>query len=85
MLSSRAMDPVRALGRRGLLGGMGDNFEEGPGNPDDQWTSKIHKEERKWLVEDLQELAAEKSVRITILGSVQLFPAWHVTSVTIDS
>lgn len=34
---------------------------------DDHWTAKHHKLERTWLVEDLQDLAAEKSVRVTIL------------------
>ncbi|KAL1953798.1 hypothetical protein VTO42DRAFT_2259 [Malbranchea cinnamomea] len=67
VLTSKALEPVRALGRAGLFGGFGDR-DDGIGHPDDQWTAKIHKEERRWLVEDLQELAAEKSVRITILG-----------------
>lgn len=35
-----------------------------------QWTAKAHKEERSWLVEDLQELAAVKSIRVTILRYV---------------
>ena len=35
---------------------------------DDHWTAKHHKQERNWLIEELQELALEKSVRITILG-----------------
>lgn len=34
---------------------------------DDHWTAKHHKDERTWLIEDLQDLAAEKSVRVTIL------------------
>lgn len=34
---------------------------------DDHWTAKHHKSERKYLIEDLQDLAAEKSVRITLL------------------
>lgn len=40
---------------------------------DDHWTGKHLKSERTWLVEDLQDLAAEKSVRVTILsGDVNL-------------
>ena len=35
---------------------------------DDHWTAKSHKKERNWLIAELQELALEKSVRITILG-----------------
>lgn len=34
---------------------------------DDHWTAKHHKAERTYLIEDLQDLAAEKSVRVTIL------------------
>jgi hypothetical protein len=62
------LQTVRALGRTRLLGGSGSSLEDGIGNPDDYWIAKIHKDERTWLVEDLQELAAEKSVRITLLG-----------------
>ncbi|KAJ5138434.1 uncharacterized protein N7515_003282 [Penicillium bovifimosum] len=35
---------------------------------DDHWAGKHLKSERTWLVEDLQDLAAEKSVRVTILS-----------------
>lgn len=34
---------------------------------DDHWAGKHLKAERTWLIEDLQDIAAEKSVRITIL------------------
>jgi hypothetical protein len=64
------MDPVKALGRAGLFGGLLNKFDgsiEILDDLDDHWTSKKRKLERKWLVEDLQDLAAEKSVRITIL------------------
>lgn len=37
---------------------------------DDHWTAKHHKPERMCLIEDLQDLAAEKSVRVTILRLV---------------
>lgn len=37
---------------------------------DDHWTAKNHKAERNAFVKQLQHLAAEKSVRITILGFV---------------
>jgi len=36
-------------------------------NFDDYWTAKYHKVERKVVIEDLQDLAADKSVRVTIL------------------
>jgi PhoD related phosphatase len=35
---------------------------------DDHWTAKHHKDERNWFIQELQDLAAEKSVRVTILG-----------------
>jgi hypothetical protein len=35
---------------------------------DDHYTARTHKKERHYLVEQLQRLAAEQSVRITILG-----------------
>lgn len=40
---------------------------------DDHWTAKNHKAERKTVMEDLQDLAADRSVRVTILsGDVHL-------------
>jgi len=37
---------------------------------DDHWTAKDHKDERRVVIEDLQDLAADKSVRVTILRYV---------------
>ncbi|EEA20129.1 hypothetical protein TMatcc_000103 [Talaromyces marneffei ATCC 18224] len=71
ILSSRAMDPVKALTRAGLFSGFVNKFDGGVeilDDVDDHWTAKHHKTERTLLIEDLQDLAAEKSVRITILG-----------------
>ncbi len=65
------MDPVKALGRSGLLGGFTNRFDGGVeilDDLDDHWTAKNRKAERNWLIENLQQLAAEKSVRVTILG-----------------
>jgi hypothetical protein len=65
------MDPVKALGRTGVLGGFVNKFDGGVeilDDLDDHWTAKHHKDERNWFIQELQELAAEKSVRITILG-----------------
>ncbi|GAE00063.1 conserved hypothetical protein [Paecilomyces variotii No. 5] len=76
ILTSRIMDPVKALGRAGMLGHLVNKFDgsvEILDDLDDHWTAKHHKLERTWLVEDLQDLAAEKSVRVTILsGDVHL-------------
>ncbi|KAL9055458.1 MAG: hypothetical protein Q9162_003556 [Coniocarpon cinnabarinum] len=71
ILTSRAMDPIKALARSGVMGGVVNKFDGGIevlDDLDDHWTAKHHKEERHWLIEDLQDFAAEKSVRITILG-----------------
>ena len=72
VLTSRAMDPVKALGRLGMFrGGFLNKFDGGVeilDDLDDHWTATNHKQERNYLIEDLQDLAAEKSVRITILG-----------------
>ncbi|KAL8904043.1 MAG: hypothetical protein Q9207_003535 [Kuettlingeria erythrocarpa] len=71
VLTSRLMDPIKALGRAGLLGGFINKFDGGVeilDDLDDHWTAKHHKEERQWFIQELQELAADKSVRVTILG-----------------
>lgn len=71
ILTSRAMDPIKALGRTGVLGGFVNKFDGGVeilDDLDDHWTAKHHKAERNWFVQELQALAAETSVRITILG-----------------
>lgn len=70
------MDPVKALGKAGLLGNFLNRFDGGVevlDDLDDHWTAKNHKDERKFVIEDLQDLAADKSVRITLLsGDVHL-------------
>ena len=71
LLTSSVMAPVKALGRAGILGGFLNKFDGGVeilDDLDDHWTARNHKRERNWFVQELQELAAEKSVRITILG-----------------
>lgn len=71
LLTSRVMDPVKAIGRTGALGGFINKFDGGVeilDDLDDHWTAKHHKAERNWFIQELQELAAEKSVRVTILG-----------------
>jgi hypothetical protein len=76
VLTSRVMDPVKALGRAGALGGFVNKFDGGVellDDLDDHWTAKHHKDERNWFIQELQELAADMSVRITILsGDVHL-------------
>ncbi|KAH6669570.1 hypothetical protein B0J14DRAFT_672588 [Halenospora varia] len=72
ILTSKIMDPIKALGRAGLLGkNLLNHFDGGVeilDDLDDHWTAKHHKDERNWFIQELQDLAAEKSVRVTILG-----------------
>ncbi|KPI36366.1 uncharacterized protein AB675_7303 [Cyphellophora attinorum] len=72
VLTSRAMDPLKALNRMGVMKtGFLNKFDGGVeilDDLDDHWTASHHKSERNDLITDLQDLAAEKSVRITILG-----------------
>lgn len=76
ILTSRVLDPVKALSRAGMFSGLVNKFDgsvEILDDLDDHWTAKNHKTERTWLIEDLQDLAAEKSIRVTILsGDVHL-------------
>lgn len=71
LLTSKVMDPIKYLGKAGMLGAFLNKFDGGVeilDDLDDHWTAKNHKQERNWFVQELQELAAEKSVRVTILG-----------------
>src|SRR4051812_32482474 len=70
------MDPVKALGKLGLFGGLLNKVDGGVevlDDLDDHWTAKNHKHERAVMIEDLQDLAADKSVRVTILRYVLFF------------
>jgi hypothetical protein len=68
------MEPIKMMGRVGLLGkGLLNHMDGGAeilDDLDDHWTAKHHKAERNWFIQELQDLAAEKSVRVTILGYV---------------
>lgn len=68
------MAPVKTLGKSGILGKKFLNHYDGGieilDDLDDHWTAQHHKEERNWLIHELQHVAAEKSIRVTILGSV---------------
>ncbi|KAL7943277.1 hypothetical protein V8C42DRAFT_330225 [Trichoderma barbatum] len=76
ILTSKLMTPVKALGRTGVLGKHLNNIDGGYEILDDlndHWTAKSHKKERTIIIEDLQDLAIDRSVRITILsGDVHL-------------
>lgn len=75
-LTSRAMNPLKVLSRKGLLGNALNDLDNGAEVMDDlrdHWTAKNHKEERQIVIEDLQDLAIDKSLRVTILsGDVNL-------------
>ena len=71
------MAPMKLLHRR--IGFGGSFFNSFDGNVDllddldDHYTARTHKKERNWLIEKLQGVCAEFSVRITILsGDVHL-------------
>ncbi|KAK4144793.1 uncharacterized protein C8A04DRAFT_11218 [Dichotomopilus funicola] len=76
LLTSRVMDPVKALAKLGMFGGLLNRFDGGVevlDDLDDHWTAKNHKHERSIVMEDLQDLAADKSIRVTVLsGDVHL-------------
>ncbi|KAI1202770.1 hypothetical protein F5X97DRAFT_318918 [Nemania serpens] len=76
ILTSRLLDPIKALGKFGLLGNFVNNFDGGVevlDDLDDHWTAKNHKHERTFVIEDLQDLSVDKSIRVTILsGDVHL-------------
>lgn len=83
-LTSRLLDPIKALGKTGLFSNVFNKFDGGVevlDDLDDHWTAKNHKDERKIIIEDLQDLAADRSVRITILGYAseprRRFALWH--------
>jgi hypothetical protein len=68
------MTPVKRLGRSGILGNTMHQLEGDEDVRDDlrdHWTSKNRKEGRRKVVEQLQDLAAIKSVRVTILRYAQ--------------
>ncbi|KAI1007399.1 hypothetical protein K3495_g832 [Podosphaera aphanis] len=62
----------KASGRKGSLVaqslGDADNSLEFLDNIEDYKTARNHQDERRWLIQELQDLAAAKSVRVTILG-----------------
>ncbi|KAF7562769.1 hypothetical protein G7046_g1362 [Stylonectria norvegica] len=69
---SPVMGPVKFLNRRfGLGGGLFNHFDGSIDlldDLDDHYTARTHKKERAELVLRLQKIAAEFSVRVTILG-----------------
>lgn len=61
------LNSKKSLGKAGIFGGLLNKHGGRVEIFDDSWTAKHLKAERGWLIEDLQDLAAEKSVRVTIL------------------
>ncbi|CAK7273943.1 hypothetical protein SEPCBS57363_005909 [Sporothrix epigloea] len=72
VFASPLLGPVKFMNRRFGFGGSFFNSFDGSvdllDDLDDHYTARTHKKERNWLVERLQILSAEHSVRITILG-----------------
>ncbi|RDA91553.1 hypothetical protein CP533_4342 [Ophiocordyceps camponoti-saundersi (nom. inval.)] len=70
--TSMLMSPVKTLGRRASMDKVADG---------DYWVTKAHRRERGIIIEDLQDLAIDKSMRITILsGNVNLAAAGQFSS-----
>ncbi|AEO65883.1 uncharacterized protein THITE_152620 [Thermothielavioides terrestris NRRL 8126] len=77
IFSSPVMGPIKLLNRRMGIGGSFFNSFDGSvdllDDLDDHYTARTHKKERNWLVEKLQGICAQFSIRITILsGDVHL-------------
>lgn len=72
VFASPIIGPVKFLNRRfGVGGGVFNKFDGGVDlldDLDDHYTARTHKKERNALVERLQGICADFSVRITILG-----------------
>ncbi|KAE9376832.1 hypothetical protein N431DRAFT_331192 [Stipitochalara longipes BDJ] len=72
IFSSPLIAPIKFLNKRfGFGGGFFNHFDGSVDlldDLDDHYTARTHKKERLYLVEQLQALSAEFSIRITILG-----------------
>jgi hypothetical protein len=72
VLRSPLIGPIKFLNKRfGVAGGLFNHFDGSVDlldDLDDHYTARAHKKERLGLILELQNLAAEFSVRITILG-----------------
>lgn len=80
-MGSRLMTPFKRLGRSGMLGNKLHQLEgDGDIRDDlgDHWTAKNRKGERQDVVEQLQDLAAIKSARVTILRYARLIVPHHI-------
>lgn len=72
ILQSNLMSPLKFLSKKNIvLGGLVNDFDgaiEILDDLNDHWCAKTHKQERNQFVLQLQQLAQETSVRITLLG-----------------
>jgi hypothetical protein len=72
ILSSPIIGPIRFLNRRfGIAGGLFNTFDGGVDlldDLDDHYCARTHKKERNLLVTQLQHLAKENNIRVSILG-----------------
>lgn len=72
VLRSPLIGPIKFLNKRFGIGGSLFNQFDGSvdllDDLDDHYTAKAHKAERRYLIEQLQKIAAEFSVRVTFLG-----------------
>lgn len=72
VLRSPLIGPIKFMHKRfGVGGGLFNQFDGGVDlldDLDDHYTARTHKKERLGMIEELQKVAAEFSVRVTILG-----------------
>jgi len=72
ILRSPLIGPVKFMSKRfGVGGGLFNQFDGSVDlldDLDDHYTARVHKKERTMLIERMQRIAAEFSVRVTILG-----------------
>ncbi|KAF5354769.1 hypothetical protein D9756_005741 [Leucocoprinus leucothites] len=64
-------NPFVSLGRNGSLSGFVNKFNADPELLDDlndHWTAKAHKQERNWLIEQLQRIAIVQRLRISLVS-----------------
>lgn len=72
ILRSPLIGPVKFMSKRfGVGGGLFNQFDGSVDlldDLDDHYTARVHKKERTMLIERMQRIAAEFSIRVTILG-----------------
>ncbi|KJZ76154.1 hypothetical protein HIM_04610 [Hirsutella minnesotensis 3608] len=89
-LTSKFIKPSKGLGKAGFFGKSSNSGGlEMLGDVNGHWVASNHRHERSIIIEDLQDLAIDKSMRVTILRHVhstfrgQRFPLFSYTDSTL--